>query len=184
MPHICAQHIGIGGYTDEMRTIYPQLLLCLALVLGFVLTGCISTSNAPLDVRAALLASAKLNEVGFPDGHELFLTHFSHVGQLVTSHGEIIYVADQRAVTAGQMSPHGLNFIVFFDSHFRFLGKINYVNSRPLWCDGSKLYLFGDLESRILQYPPGNVIDLARGYENLKVYHAKVYGSSGGLDDK
>lgn len=167
-----------------MRTKKFKLLFCLALILGFVLTGCVSTSKEPLDIRAALLASAKLNEVDFPDGHELFLTHFSHVGQLVTSHGGTIYVADQRAVTADQMSPHGFNFIVFFDSHFQFLGKINYVNSRPLWCDGSKLYLFGNLDSRVPQYPPGNVIDLARGYENLKVYHAKVYGSSGGLDDK
>ncbi len=161
-----------------------KLLLCLALILGFVLSGCTSTSNQPFDVRAALLASAKQNETDFPDGHELFLTHFSHVGQLVTSHGEIIYIADQRAVIADQKSPHGLNFIAFFDRHFRFLGQINYVKSRPLWCDGSKLYLFGDLDSRIPQYPPGNVIDLAGGYKNLKVYHAKVYGSSGGLDDK
>ena len=161
----------------------PKLLLCLALVLGFVLTGCVSTSNAPWDVRAALLASAKKGEADFPDGHKLLLTHFSHLGQLVTSHREIIYVADQRAVIAGQMSPHGLNFIAFFDSHFRFLGKINYVNSRPLWCDGSKLYLFGDLDSRVSQYPPGNVIDIAGGYKGLKVYHAKVYSSSGGLDD-
>jgi hypothetical protein len=161
----------------------PKLLLCLALALGFVLTGCTSTSNEPLDVRAALLASAKKDEADFPDGHKLLLTHFSHVGQLITSRGEIIFVADQRAVIADQMAPHGLNFIAFFDSHFRFLGKINYVKSRPLWCDGSKLYLFGDLDSRIPQYPPGNVIDLARGYKNLKVYHAKVYGSSGGFED-
>jgi len=100
---------------------------------------------------------------------------------------QIIYVADQRAVTADALSPHGLNFIVFFDEHFQFLGMINYVNSRPLWCDGGKLYLFGDLDgfpNGEKNYSRGNVIDIDDGFENLKIYHAKVYGSSGGLDDK
>jgi hypothetical protein len=165
-----------------------KLILCLALVLSGGLFGCASAPSAKsLDVRAALLLSAKKNDANFPNGQDAVLIHFSHVGQLVTSHGEIIYVADERAVTTDALSPHGLNFVVFFDEHFQFLGKINYVNSRPLWCDDGKLYLFGDLDgfpNGEKNYFHGNVIDVANGFENLKIYHAKVYGSSGGLDDK
>jgi hypothetical protein len=164
-----------------------KLIICLVLVLSGGLFGCASAPPAQsLDVRAALLFSAKKNDSNFPNGQDAVLTHFSHVGQLVTSRGEIIYVVDERAVTAGVLSPHGLNFIVFFDRHFQFLGKINYVNSRPLWCDGGKLYLFGDLDgfpNDEKNYSRGNVIDVAGGFENLKIYHAKVYGSSGGLED-
>jgi hypothetical protein len=76
---------------------------------------------------------------------------------------------------------------VFFDRQFRYLGKIGYVQSRPLWCDGSQLYLFGDLDGSpnpgqsIL--PGGNVIDVANGYQGIRSYRAHIYGSSGGLDD-
>lgn len=38
--------------------------------------------NIPLDVRAALLASAKKNEPDFPDGRNLVLTHFAEVGSV------------------------------------------------------------------------------------------------------
>jgi hypothetical protein len=164
----------------------PKLILFLAIVLSGGLFGCASAPpSKTLDVRAALLLSAKKNDSNFPNGRDAVLTHFSHIGQLVTSRGEIIYVADERAVTADTLSPHGLNFIVFFDEYFHLLGKINYVNSRPLWCDDGKLYLFGDLDgvSQTRNYSRGNVVDVSDGFENLKVYHAKVYGSSGGLED-
>ncbi len=150
-------------------------------------------STKPLDVRAALLASAKKNEPDFPDGRNLVLTHFAEVGSLVTLRGDVIYVIDQYSVTADTMAPHGQAFIVFFDNKFRFLGKIGYGRSSPLWCDGGKLYLRGDLDrifynsdldKRLENISPGNVIDVAEGFENLTNYQAKVYGSSGGLDDK
>ena len=149
--------------------------------------------NIPLDVRAALLASAKKNGPDFPDGRNLVLTHFAEVGSLVTLLGDNIYVIDQYSVTADAMAPHGQAFIVFFDNKFRFLGKIGYGRSSPLWCDGGKLYLRGDLDRKFYNsdldkhlenISPGNVIDVAEGFENLTNYQAKVYGSSGGLDDK
>jgi hypothetical protein len=78
--------------------------------------------------------------------------------------------------------PRGQNYVCFFDGRFRFLGKVGYVNSRPLWCDCSKLYLFGNLDGFVAG-PSGNVIDVAGGYKNLRLYRARVYGSSGGIDD-
>jgi hypothetical protein len=79
--------------------------------------GCASApSQQLLDVRAALLVSAEEADPDFPDGSEVLLTHFSHVGRLVASVGEVIYVA--------------------------------------------------------------------AGYEHLRAYHARAYGSSGGADDR
>jgi hypothetical protein len=156
-------------------------LTLLAMIAGLV-CGCTSKPSAQLsDVRAAMLASAKRSDPDFPDGHSLVLTHFSHIGQLVSSSGELVYVADRRAVIAGMLAPRGQNYITFFDREFRYLGKIGYGASCPLWCDGSRLYLFGDLDGggRL----SGNVIDIAGGYANLAAYHVRAYGSSGGVDD-
>jgi hypothetical protein len=169
-----------------------MVILRLALVLSSVPTGCIAPSTKPLDVRVKLLESAKKTELDLPDGRDLVLTHFAEVGQLVTSRGDVIYVVEQYSVTADALAPHGQRFIVFFDDKFHFLGKIGFWKSSPLWCEESRLYLFGnlqrvsfntDLDRKIEKFPPGNVIDVANGFENIRVYHAKVYGSSGGIDD-
>ncbi|HEV2329749.1 MAG TPA: hypothetical protein VGY56_13285 [Verrucomicrobiae bacterium] len=175
-----------GNGHDENFGCKTCWLPCL-LMLVTMFSGCSVTPRNPYDVRTALLDSAKKSEPNFPDGHELLLTHFSYLGRLVTSQGDVIYVVDQRGVVADQPAPHGQNFIAFFDRHFRYLGKISYVQSRPLWCEGSRLYLFGNLDgfpqSGQSFLPGGNVIDVARGYQSIRSYHAKVYGSSGGTDD-
>ena len=103
----------------------PKLLLCLALGLSGALSGCADFHSArALDIRSKLLASAKKNDPGFPDGKNLILTHFSHIGELATLRGDIIYVADERGVTSDALSPHGDNYIEFFNAHFQFLGKL------------------------------------------------------------
>jgi len=171
-------------------------------LLTIALSGCAIAPSHPQDVRAALLDSAKTSEPDFPDGHEVLLTHFAYIGNLMTTRGDIVYVVDQNGVIADMESPHGLNYIVFFDRQFRYLGKISYVTSCPLWCDGSRLYLSGDLDGFAeppslstpssrgdtpepgFDIPPGgNVIDVAGGYGNIRSYHAHIYGSSGGIDD-
>jgi len=170
-----------------------EIILCLALVLSFIPTGCVTPSVESLGVRAELLASARRGDPDFPDGRSLVLTHFSHIGQLVTSRDEIIYVVDRHSVTAAALSPHGQKFIMFFDEKFGFLGKIGYGDSAPLWCDGSKLYVRGALDRRfwnsaidrrLEKIPGGNVIDVAAGFEGLTNYHAFAYGSSGGIEDR
>ncbi len=149
----------------------------------FVLAGgCAKPEGSRrLDVRAALLTSAAENDPDFPDGETVLLTHFSHVGELQSSRGDLVYVADRRAVTAGMPAPRGHNFITFFDEDFVYLGKTHYVASRPLWCEGSRLYLFGELDG-IVAGLSGNVIDLSDGYDRIRAYHARAYGSSGGID--
>ena len=177
-----AGSMSFGLVARHMRNFPPCFLIFVA-----ALSGCAIAPSHPQDVRAALLDSAKKGESSFPDGREVMLTHFSYVGPLMTLLGDVIYVADQRGVIADMRAPRGENFIVFFDRQFRYLGKIGYVKSRPLWCDESRLYLFGDLDGfpQPGQNIPsgGNVIDVARGYESIRSYHAHVYGSSGGIDD-
>jgi len=168
-------------------------ILCLTLLLSSGLIGCATAnSTRATDVRAKLLAAAERSEPDFPDGRSLVLTHFSHVGQLVTARGETIYVASRHSVTADVLAPHGQAFITFFDEKFHYLGRIAYGESYPLLCEGSKLYLSGDLDRRfwnsdldrqLENVPPGNVIDVAGGFEKLTNYHAHVYGSSGGIED-
>lgn len=151
----------------------------MALLAVGMLNGC---QSKPLDIRALLLASAAKGDPDFPDGKGMMLTHFSHVGQLVTSNGDVIYVAERRAVLTGMIAPRGQHYITFFDARFEFLGKMRFVNSQPLWCDGSRLFLFGDLDG-VSNGIDGNVIDVAEGFDHVKVYHEHVYGSSGGLDE-
>lgn len=159
-----------------------------AMALVVLLVGCATLPSAISgDVRTALLSAASDSDPRFPDGRDVILTHFSYVGELWTARGERIFIADQRAVLAGMLAPRGQNRISFFDDRFQYLGSIAYVHSRPLWCDGSKLYLFGDLDGfpQLGQtYPPGgNVIDVSLGFDGLTSYNARVYGSSGGIED-
>ncbi len=94
-----------------------------------------------------------------------------------------IFVVNMRSVLANMNAPRGANFICFFGRRGNFLGKLSYLFSMPLWCEKGKLYLFGDRDI-FDEYGPGNVIDLSDGYVNLKVYHEKKYGSSGGIADQ
>jgi hypothetical protein len=158
-------------------------VLALLVAVSACLCGCAKTRSPQVsDVRSALFESAKRSDPDFPDGHRVVLTHFSHVGQLVTASGDVVQVADRRSVIAGMLAPRGQNYVTFFDSHLRYLGKIEYVSSRPLWCDGSRLYLFGDLDGFATGLA-GNVLDVSDGYERLTAYRVRAYGSSRGMDD-
>jgi hypothetical protein len=42
--------------------------------------------------------------------------------------------------------------------------------------------LFGNLDASVAGFS-GNIIDVAGGYYRLTVYHARAYGSSGGISD-
>jgi hypothetical protein len=53
----------------------------------------------------------------------------------------------------------------------------------PLWCEEGRLFLFGDLDG-FSDRGDGNVIDLTDGYEQMRIYHEKRYGSSGGINDE
>lgn len=127
-----------------------------------------------IDVRENLLSSQRAADEDFPDGEDVKLTHFSQVGSVVTESGEKIYVADQRGVITGMRAPRGLNYVSFFGADFRFLGKIRYVRERPLWCEGSRVFLFGEISTG---KGDGNAIDLGGGFERWSVESTEAYGS-------
>jgi hypothetical protein len=142
----------------------------------------IATSATLETARQHLLAAAKLGDPDFPDEKRVKLMHFSYVGSLKTKDGAVL-VVDRRSVLNGMLAPRGLNFITFFDDQLKYLGKFQYIKSRPLYCDGGKLFLFGALDGR---HPggDGNVIDVTDGYESLKICREYSYGSSGGIADR
>ncbi|MBC8242993.1 MAG: hypothetical protein H8E20_01250 [Verrucomicrobia bacterium] len=142
----------------------------------------VGVGQAPVDARSELLAAAKAGDSDFPDGEHVVLTHFSHVGQVTTKAGETIFVVDRRAVLAGTLAPRGQNAILFFSGDFRYLGQLKYVHSRPLWCEGSRLFLSGNLDG-FFNPVKGNAIDLSDGFANLKGHRNSAYGSSVGIEN-
>jgi hypothetical protein len=160
---------------SKMSKILVMPVLCLFLMLS---TKAISSPQiAPENIRQVLLASAQASDPDLSSKNPgLFLTHFSHVCELSTDDGKRIYVADRRSVLRGMSSPRGLNFITFFAENHTYLGKFRYVQARPLWCEGGKLFLFGNLEGATPG--GGNVIDVSRGFQNIRFYHEEAYGSS------
>jgi hypothetical protein len=155
-----------------MGKITPVVLV--SLVAGFSCANPVSSVTGDRDIRECLLESARRGDPKFPDGNEVILTHFSYIGKIESAKGSI-YIVDERAVISGMLSPRGLNHIAFVSDDLKFLGKIRYVQSRPLWCEGSKVYLFGDLDGG---QGDGNVIDLKDGYSNVRFLREKAYGSS------
>ena len=126
------------------------------------------------DIRGILQASQKDADEDYPNGKDVKLTHFGYIGSVSTAKGDTIYVADQRGVITGMLAPRGLNFIACFDAKYRFLGKVRYVSARPLWCEGSRVFLFGEEHTSL---GSGNVIDLAQGWWNREIKSVNAYGS-------
>jgi hypothetical protein len=133
------------------------------------------------DIREVLIQAAKKGDKEFPDGRDVLLVHFSYLGKLRTREG-LIYVADVRTALNHMPAPRGVNSIMFFNRRYEYLGKQNFAASMPLWCEGGKLFLFGDLDG-FSEIEQGNVIDLTKGYKNMRIYHEKRYASSGGIYD-
>lgn len=72
------------------------------------------------------------------------LVHVSHVCNL-TINQEQYLVIDMRELIKGAVVPRGLNQIVVLNGAFQLVQQIEYVNARPLFCEGNKLYLYGSL---------------------------------------
>ena len=139
-----------------------KLCVLPGLVLALSLVGCASIGPAQVDVLSKLLLAAEVGDPGHPDGENVVLMHFSHLGQVTTVSGEKVYVADRRAVIGGMLAPWGKNAILFFNGRHRYLGKLKYVQSPPLWGEGARLFISGNLEG-FFNLVQGNVIDLSGG---------------------
>lgn len=154
--------------------------LAIGIVGAASVAGCTGHARVT-DTRAVLLESSERDDSDHPHPPSRHLTHFGYLGSVVTADGPV-HVVDRRGVLTGMLAPRGQNAIVFFDRHLRYVGRVGYADSRPLWCEGSKVFLFGNLDG--FNRPGfGNVIDLTAGFDSLRVYAESRYGSSGGLAD-
>ena len=139
-------------------------------------------------------------------------TQFAHIGRVVTGEG-IFEVAVQRRILTGMLAPRGLALRLFlFDSSGQVAASCDaayFASAQPLWCEGSRIYLFGfgswnisgsfeavEADPRLLKRKgrfrlgdssgdsvTGNVLDFQRGPTNPILTREKRYGSSGGVDD-
>lgn len=147
-----------------------------------------ATHAYSLDLRQRLLIVAEKEDPNFPNKIGSQLTHFSHVCEL-KGERQKIYVVDQRSVLTGMLAPRGNNQISFFDEKQKFIASIKYIGSRPLWCEGERLYLFGGWDGAMpgdYRCASGNDCNVILWNETtglLKLVHEKKYGSSGGIDD-
>lgn len=145
------------------------------LVASLIAAGCAG------DVRQELLDSAKKNDPHFPDGNKIKLTHFAYLGTVSTKKG-IVFVVLRRAVLTGMAAPRGLQEINLFDSRRRYARSLPMSDGTALWCEGSKIFLFGSCTVINAEYPDpddstGNVIDLYEGYDRPIIKREEMYGS-------
>lgn len=130
-----------------------------------------------------------------PSSVELQQTHFALIGEIVAPEGRF-HVAVQRLVRTGMLAPRGQKHLLLFDAKRRLTASYELMSAEPLWCEGSRVYLWGQclaynvpLDPRIYALNPeetaegGNVIEFSRGVHQPYITREKRYGSSGGIED-
>jgi hypothetical protein len=125
-----------------------------------------------LDARAVLLAAERAADADFPDGKTSKLTKFALIGRVVSSE-RVMQVVEMRLVLTGMPAPRGQQYLVFFDGKGNWIGKQS-CTSTPLWCEGSKVFLFGLDEVAGVE---GNAWELKNGFEGRTLVRQTEYGS-------
>ncbi len=164
----------------------PFSMTRFAAILGAVLTlcGCATPDN----LWRELARSAE------PTSDGLQQTQFALIGELEAPEGTF-YVAHQKLVLTGMLAPRGQGHLLLFDSKRKLVASFWLISAYPLWCEGSRVYLWGNglawnipVDPRITELWPesaegGNVIDFSRGLHQPYITREKRYGSSGGIED-
>jgi hypothetical protein len=117
------------------------------------LGSCVRPQPAVEPSRAGLIEALLRAKALAPD---LVLMHASHTCDLVAD-GVVLRVVDVRQIGKTAGSPRGVNHIAVFDPEWRLVQDIDYVDQRPLFCQGRELVLFGDLALHH-EMPAGNVL--------------------------
>ena len=94
-----------------------------------------------LDDQARLAELLKQSEVA---DKRRSLVHVSHTCT-ITIGDEDFAVVDMRELIKGATTARGVNQIILLNSENQLVNQIEYGNSRPLFCEGNKLYLHGDV---------------------------------------
>jgi hypothetical protein len=158
----------------------------LASIFGLVvaLCGCATPDNLWRELERAAQ----------PTSEGLQQTQFALIGELEAPEGTF-YVAVQKLVGTGMLAPRGQAKLLLFDSKRQLVSSYGLINAYPLWCEGSRVYLWGDglawnipVSPRITELWPesaegGNVIDFSLGLDQPYITKEMRYGSSGGIED-
>jgi hypothetical protein len=99
---------------------------------------------------------------------------FAYIGSVTTREGRLCVVY-QRGVIKNMLRPRGQAALLFFSPLGKFIGRQQlHGTNYPLWCEGSKVYMFG----RILHGEDiGNAWDLSDGFGARKLVLTPRYGS-------
>ena len=101
----------------------------------------LAPEQAVLEGRQALLAAL---EAQHAFAASRLVAHVSHVCSLAIG-GSDYPVVDLQELVRGVAVPRGANAILILDPHLRLLHRIEYATERPLFCDGNRLYVWGDI---------------------------------------
>lgn len=102
-------------------------------------------------------------------GPDRMLVHFSHTCDLRIAN-RLHPVVEIRELVKGASTPRGVNRIIILSPSLAILQAFDYTNERPLFCSGSKLYLYSDITIDGVQ-GEGNVIDVAPQLKDWKLSH-------------
>jgi hypothetical protein len=130
-------------------------------------SGALATNpHAISDIRETMLASARANDVWFPDGEGKVLTQFAYIGTVETQEG-LIRVVSCRSIITGMLSPRGQSWLSFHADDGEFLASQLLFSGAPLWCEGSRIFFFG-LQGSDAEGVGGNALELADGIESAR----------------
>lgn len=162
--------------TQQMNVINSnKLILPWFLMIAFCLFACsCAHQQQPVNMREKMLRSSQIYDPHFPDETGEKLTYFAYIGKVHTNSGEL-HVAHVLSALTGMPSPRGQKWIAFYDEAGQYVGRQTIHNAKPLWCEGSKVFLFGDDTADGENF--GNAWELADGFENRKIVIDKSYGS-------
>lgn len=99
------------------------------------------------------------------------LVHMSHVCDLRLK-GSNFPVVDVRELVPGASTARGVNRIVVLNDKLAPVKTIAYTTERPLFCDGTKLFVFGDLS--LGAGAEGNVLEFVGDGRTVRVQHIEV----------
>lgn len=111
-----------------------------ALLLAGATVGADPAANldkARAKIYAALVSGKVLNA-------DRGIARMSHVCSLRVD-GRLYPVIDLREVVKRELTADGVNTIVVLSPDLKPVQKINYTTEEPLYCDGNRLYVFGNL---------------------------------------
>ena len=136
------------------------------LLVTLFFTACTAT-----DTRQSLLTAAKSQDPHFPNGTDVILTRFAHIGE-VSAQGRHLRVVHASSVIPNMPAPRGDSWLYLFEKN-QLITRWP-IDAFPLWCDGSKIYFFGIQTDGLTE---GNAIDLNTGLDRPQYIFIPAPGS-------